>query len=111
MTFESYGRQNNGDTYYKDLAIDIFQEVVDEFDLYRDASMSGKDAYNIFRFKENKIRFWVNVRSKDLYSDIREYVDTNIVPRLCNMGCHLEHEALTTSYDLYYFNLDVLFPI
>ena len=79
--------------------------------------MHDKDAYNIFgdyrrqKFKENKIRFWVCVVSKDRCSDVKEYVDTNIVPRLRNMGCHLEYESIITSYGLHYFHLDISFPI
>lgn len=103
---------NESDSSYIDINTikDIFQEVIDEFDLYEhyhsdDNSVEDR-IYKIYGGK--KIRFWATMNSKSDISNIKKYIESNIIPRLTNMGYHTESELLDLK-NSYYFGMDIYY--
>lgn len=107
-------RFNESDTYYKDLVIDIFQEVIDEYlveetsgDEASDINANGlyyycEDAQTSGNFSDLKLVIFYNfgysdelVEMVDSWKFIKYDVEEKIIPRLKKIGYKLsvgQHE-------------------
>lgn len=105
--FESYN-------YHTETIKDIFQEVVDEFGLYKwsqSDEMGTTGVFNIYLDIGDKMKFWVVMKNISDIRDIQKYIEVNIIPRLTSMGCH----TCSESKKLYkpgveYYGIEIILP-
>ena len=110
--------ENSQNEYYLDLTKSIFQEVIDEFDLYENKSFfDDPSTYEIEplvyavgkkKTKPNIVQFEVKMPYKSQAEDIAEYIKDNILPRLNNMNCEILSSG---DYKIYQSNLFAYFIV
>ena len=98
--------------YYEQTIKDIFQEVIDEFDINGYEYGNRYDAYNIYRLEKNKIRFWLMISDEYKCLNIKEYINDNIAGRLKSMGLtyNADMKILDQYNNMHYYNIDIVFP-
>lgn len=108
MIFESFE-----DNYH---IKDIFQEVIDEFGLYKwkpSDKMGTTGVFNIYRDIGNNggvtMKFWVIMKDISDIRDIEKYIEVNIIPRLKSMGYHTSSESKKLYYNpvVEYYGLEI----
>ena len=111
--------ESKSDTqYYLDITKSIFQEVIDEFDLYENKSFfDDPSTYEIEplvyavgkkKTKPNIVQFGVKMPYKSQAEDIEKYIKDNILPRLNNMNCEILSSG---DYKIYQSNLFAYFIV